>query len=66
MDGLVGERSRGEGWAEGREKRARVSHPLSGSTTMAWGSSIMPEISVLRFSPFICATSMTSRPESVQ
>lgn len=41
-------------------------HPLSGSTTMAWGSSIMPEISVLRFSPFICATSITSRPESVQ
>lgn len=41
-------------------------HPLSGSTTMAWGSSIMPEMSVLRFSPFICATSITSRPASVQ
>lgn len=46
--------------------KAQAPHPRSGSTTMAWGSSIIPEISVLRFSPFICATSMTSRPESVQ
>ena len=43
-----------------------ASHPLCGSSTMAYGSSIMPEMRVLQFCPDIWATSMTSRPESVQ
>lgn len=43
-----------------------ILYPLCGSTTMAYGSSIMPEMRVLQCCPDIWATSMTSRPESVQ
>lgn len=45
----------------------QTTYPLWGSTTIAWGSSIMPEIRVLRWRPpLIWATSITSLPESVQ